>query len=176
MTELLPWIYGGVMASGLIFLLVSILFGDIGDVEMDVDMDASGGDARSLGCMVIAAFMAGFGSVGLMASFAGWDAAYSLLVALVFGLVFGRSTMGIMRWVLRQQSNDLLTGESLVGAQARITVNIPPGQVGEAMVTAKSVMKYPVVALDRELALHKGDIVQVEQVLNGRLVVTKIES
>lgn len=178
--------FAAVMTAGVVFLLFSIFFGEVADIDADVDVDidvdggldldvGDGTEARGLGCTVIAAGMAGFGSVGLMGSLAGWTLLYTVIVAVAFGLLFGRSTMAILNWVVRQQSNDLMTTQSLIGLEARITVDTPPGQIGEAMVQADSIIKYPVRALDETVMLHKGDVVRVYDVVNGRLVVSKLD-
>jgi membrane-bound ClpP family serine protease len=62
----------------------------------------------------------------------------------------------------------------LIGATARITVDTPPGELGEALVHAETLIKYPVRALDETTTLRKGDQVRVVQVTNGRLIVTRI--
>ncbi len=171
------WIFAAIMAGGVAFLLISIFLGDFADIDTDVDVDVDVGadtsEARNLGCMVIAAFMTGFGSMGLVGELSGWNLAFSLAAGAVFGLIFGRSTAAVLNFVIRQQSTDVVTSESLIGAFARITVNIPPGKTGEAMVEAGSVMKYPVKASSDEVLLEKGDIVEVVDVREGRLIVKK---
>ncbi len=80
--ELVSWIFAAIMTVGMTFLLLSIFLGDVGDfdadidIDIDVDLDIDGAmdgiigegnvaESRNLGCMVISAFMTGFGSVGL---------------------------------------------------------------------------------------------------------------
>ncbi|GAB4512705.1 MAG: hypothetical protein OHK0046_12640 [Anaerolineae bacterium] len=169
------WIYGAVLTVSLVYLLFSIFAGDIAEISGDVDLDlnADGAEARGLGCSVIAAFFAGLGSIGVLGSLSGWETFFTLLTGLAFGLIFGRSTLGVLRFVMRQQSNDLMTTESLIGAQARITVDTPAGKVGEALVEADSLIKYPVQATSDDIALKKGDYVEVVNVQNGRLFVKK---
>lgn len=179
-SDLIPWIYGSIMTAGVIYLLFSVLFGGIADMDADVDvgggLDVNGGDAsevQGLGCSVIAAFLAGFGSMGLLGSLSGWSLLFSALAALVFGLIFGRTTIAVLRFVIRQQSNDLMTTNSLIGAFARMTVDTPPGQTGEALVESSSLIKYPVRAEGGEIALKKGDYVEIVRVEQGRLYVKK---
>ena len=195
---LVPWIFAAIMAGGVTFLLISIFLGDVTDVDADVDVDIGGididvdgaldglagdiaGDAdvaegRNLGCMVIAAFLTGFGAMGLLGSLAEWSLFFSVLAGLAFGLIFGRSTAAVLRFVVRQESSDLLTADSLVGTFARITIDIPAGRVGEAIAEGKSLIKYPVKALSDEVELKKGDYVEIVEVRQGRLYVKKKRS
>lgn len=174
---MLPWIFAAIMAAGLTFLLISIFFGGLGDADfadMGLDIGSDVGDGTDFGCIVIAAFLAGFGSFGLLGTLAEWHVFFTILSALAFGLIFGRTTMAMFRFVLRQEHNELMTSNDLIGKRARVTVNVPPGKVGEALVEADSVMKYPIRHVDEAVELHKGDYVQVIDVVGGRLLVKNI--
>jgi membrane protein implicated in regulation of membrane protease activity len=176
--DLIPWIFGAVMTAGVVFLLFSIFFGDMADLDTDADAIADGfsadpAETRNLGCTVIAAFCAGFGGMGLLGSLAGWDIIFSLLAAVAFGLIFGRTTVAVLNFVVRQQSSDLLTGQSLVGGFARVTVDTPAGQTGEALVEGDTLIKYPVRAVSDDVELKKGDYVEIIEVQGGRLYVKK---
>lgn len=193
---LVPWIFAAIMAGGVTFLLISIFLGDFADLDADVDVDIGGidvdgaldglvgdivGDAdvaegRNLGCMVIAAFLTGFGAMGLLGCLAEWSLLFSVLAGLAFGLIFGRSTAAVLRFVVRQESTDLLTTDKLVGAFARITINTPAGHTGEAIVESESLIKYPVKAVSDDVELKKGDYVEIVEVRQGRLYVKKKRS
>ena len=175
--ELTPWVFGAFFAAGLTFLLFSIFFGEAADLSDGGDAGAAlSGDAaelQNLGCTAISAFLVGFGSIGLLGTLAGWSLIVSILGGIAMGLLFGRLTQTVMRFVLRQQSSDLLTTESLIGTQARITVDTPAGQTGEALVEGDSFIKYAVRAANDEIALKKGDYVEIVNVENGRIYVKK---
>lgn len=174
---LIPWIFAAMMTAGVVFLLASVFLGGITDADVDMDVDsvtaADGAETRQIGCSVVAAFLAGFGAVGLLGSLADWGLPLSLAAALVFGLLTGRGTMAALDFVMRQQSNDLLRGDSLVGEHARITVDTPPGRTGEAIIEGHTTLKYPVRAVSDEEALSKGDYVEIIEVQGGRLYVKK---
>lgn len=172
--ELTPWVFGAFFAAGLTFLLFSIFFGeaaDLGDAGAALSGDAA--ELQNLGCTAISAFLVGFGSLGLLGTLAGWPLLLSILGGALLGVFFGRMTQVVLRFVLRQQSSDLLTTESLIGTQARITVDTPAGQTGEALVEGDSFIKYAVRAASDEIALKKGDYVEIVNVENGRIYVKK---
>ncbi len=180
--DLTPWIFASILLVGVIYLLFSILFGGVADLDLGLDLDMGGGldvddtgsvdssEARGVGCSVIAAFMTGFGSVALMGELSDWELVFSILAGIAFGLIFGRTMWGALRFIVRQHSNDLLTKHRLIGEFARITVDTPAGQVGEALVESDMVIKYAVRA---EVPLSKGDYVEIVDVEDGRLYVKK---
>lgn len=172
--ELAPWVFGAFFAAGLTFLLFSIFFGEAADLsDAGAALSGDAAELQNLGCTAISAFLVGFGSLGLLGTLAGWNLIVSILGGIAMGLLFGRITRTVMRFVLRQQSSDLLTTESLIGTQARITVDTPAGQTGEALVEGDSFIKYAVRAANDEIALKKGDYVEIVNVENGRIYVKK---
>lgn len=186
----ISWIFAAIMTLGVTYLLFSIVVGGLFDFDLDVDADidididldvdggldgigADGSEARGLGCSTISAFLAGFGSVGLLGSLSGFPLIVSIIAGLIFGIIVGRLVMAALRFVMRQQSNDLLTTRSLIGSEARITVNIPAGKIGEALVESDSLIKYATKAVNDDVELKKGDYVEVVDIQQGRIYVKK---
>ncbi|MBN1284188.1 MAG: NfeD family protein [Anaerolineae bacterium] len=191
-------VFGIIMAVGLLYFLMSIFSGglfDLGDMFDGLDLDlpdfldflsgagaldaadaADGvdlaGEARGFGCTAIAAFMASFGALGLVGVSLEWTPLQTLLVALAIGAVVAWGVARVLKWVLRQQSTGVLTRRDLVGKTARVTVNTPAGQTGEALVEGAARVKYPVKEVDG-LELNKGDRVIVVGMDGGRLEVRK---
>jgi membrane protein implicated in regulation of membrane protease activity len=183
LSNLMPWLFAAVLVAGIIYLFASLFLGGLGtDADLDVDaadlhIDAlnSGEEALGIGCNVIAAFCVGVGSMGLLGTLSNWNLLLTVLMSLLFGLLLGRVIQRGMRFVLRQQSNDLLTPDRLIGTTARITVNTPAGRIGEALVESEERIKYPAKNVVNE-PLNKGDIVVIEEVRAGRLYVRKTYS
>jgi membrane protein implicated in regulation of membrane protease activity len=185
-SELIPWIFAAIMFAGVLYLLISIIAGellggdgdmDVGDMHVNIDIDVDGGldtdgDGKGAGCTAIAGFLAGFGSMGLLGSLAGWNLFLSVIIALVWGYVLMRGVVLVLRFVYRQQSTAVITSSDLIGSVARITVNTPAGQTGEALLEGEQLIKYPVRTLDGS-ALQKGDYVEVFEVREGKLFVKK---
>lgn len=168
----IPWIFGALTLAGVTYFLISLLFGDlhldIADVHLDFDF---GGEDGQFTMMLIASALAGFGAVGLLGWFSRWDTLTTVIVAGVFGLVFGRAVVSLLRFVVRQQSESI-TSEDLVGMNARITIEVPAGKTGEAMVEGKFVGKYAIREIDGQ-ALRKGEIVHIVESRDGLLYVRK---
>jgi membrane protein implicated in regulation of membrane protease activity len=172
LTTLSPWLFGAVLVIGVGYLLVSIFAGGL---DVDVHFDAlDGGEAAGIGCNIIAAFCAGMGGVGLIGALSGWNLLLTLMLSLLAGLLIGRAIQRSLQFVMRGQSSDLLTDDRLIGREARVTINVPAGQIGEVMVEEPERMKYPVRHIDAS-PLQKGDLVTIEGIQAGRLLVRKIQ-
>jgi membrane protein implicated in regulation of membrane protease activity len=179
-------VFLAIMLVGLLYLLLMI-FGGLGDVfQLDIEgalegtgLDsllglagaADSGEASGLGCGVIAAFLAGFGAVGLAGTVAGWNPFLLLAAAVAFGWVLGRAVVALLRFVYRQQSTDVFHNEDLIGTSARVTINSAPGKTGEVLVELGEVRKYPVQELSGA-ALQRGDTVEIVAV-SGRFLQVK---
>ena len=122
---------------------------------------------------VIAAFCAGFGAVGLTGSLLQWPVLLTVLVSLLVGVLFGQGVTRFLRFVMKQQSNNILTKDRLIGLNARMTINTPAGKVGEALVEEYERIKYPVEHIRGE-ALSRNDIVQIIDVQGGKLLVDSL--
>lgn len=174
-----------IMLVGLLYLLLMIFGGAVTVIDIDIDSalestgldtvfgldSAGGGEASGLGCGVIAAFLAGFGAVGLTGSIGGWNPLAMLVAAVLFGWLLGRAIVALLRFVYAQQSTDVFRSETLIGQSARVTIDSPAGKIGEAMVEEGEIRKYPIKEMSG-LALQRGDTVEIVDI-NGRFLRVK---
>lgn len=167
------------MLAGLAYLLLMIMgiLNDTPDVDGVFEDNALGalfgvGDAEGLGCSVIAAFMAGFGAVGLTGTLAGWNILIIFVSALVFGVILGRMVTTILRFVYNQQSTSVYSASDLIGMSARVTIDSPPGKTGEAIVEHGEVLKYSIQEINGA-ELRRGDIVEILEASGHVLKVKK---
>lgn len=181
----MEWIFLSIMLVGLLYLLVMIFGGTLNMLDLEVDgllaqigldavfgLDTDGGsDATGLGCGVIAAFLAGFGAVGLTGTAGGWNPLALLLGAVLFGWLLARAVTGLLRFVLAQQSTDVFHNETLIGLTGRVTIASAAGKVGEAMVEQGEIRKYPIREINGA-ALHRNDIVEIVGI-SGRFLQVK---
>jgi membrane protein implicated in regulation of membrane protease activity len=169
-TNSLTWVFGAMTLIGVVYFLFTILSGNdlFGDLHLPgIDL----GDG--FGCTVLAVFLAGFGSIGLLGVTSGWSLVTTIIAALLFGLVLGRLAVGLLRYVFRQQSGTILAREAqLIGTSARVTIDSPEGKTGEAMIEGEHVEKFPVKEVNGA-ALRRGDHVEVVEINGGILYVKK---
>lgn len=164
------WIFGLMTLVGVVYFLFTILSGN----DLFGDIDLPGLDvADGFGCTILAVFLAGFGSIGLLGVSSGWSIVTTVIAALVFGLVLGRLAVGLLRFVFRQQSGAIVEREGhLIGVHARVTIDSPEGKTGEAMIEGEHVEKYPIKEINGA-ALRRGDNVEVVEINGGILYVKK---
>ncbi|MBE2271771.1 MAG: hypothetical protein IAE80_26295 [Anaerolinea sp.] len=174
-------IFGAIMIVGLAYLLLMI-FGSLED-PLNVDSTLEGtpvgdllglesaGEATGLGCSAIAAFLAGFGAVGLTGTLLGWNGLFVGAVAVAAGGLLGRGVVALLGYVYRQQSTSVYSSDQLIGMSARVTIDSPAGRTGEVIVENDQILKYPVQEINGS-ALHRNDIVEVVDV-EGRFLRVK---
>jgi membrane protein implicated in regulation of membrane protease activity len=178
--------FGVILLMGVGYLLLMI-FGGIGeslDLGVDGALESTGldsvfgldmgdtGEASGLGCSVIAAFLAGFGAVGLTGTLADWNGFVIVLVALLLGYAMARGVAALLQYVVAQQYTDTYSSSDLIGLTGRVTINSAAGTTGEIMIEDGDRRKYPVKEIDG-VALNRGDSVQVIEVDGHMLHVRK---
>lgn len=172
-----PWLPGLLLIVGVGYLLINLLIGEL-DFGADVGLDAAmetGDGALGIGCNVIAVFCVGSGALGVVGALSAWNPILTILLSLLLGLILGRIFQKFLQFAMQQQSNDPLTKDKLIGLTARVTVNVPAGKMGEALVEEVERMKYTIKNV-ADVPLQKGDMVRIIDVQAGRLLVRKIES
>ena len=121
-------IIGGI---GFLFLLVSLVVGDIFDAfGLDFGLDASH-DFGIFDSRVISVFLVAFGGFGVIGSQVGFGALGSTLFGLGGGLAFGTIVFFFGKFLYGQQSTSSVRAEDLIGRTAQVVVNIKPDQLGQ---------------------------------------------
>lgn len=177
----MEFFFGGLLLIGIAYLLITSLgLGEMLGVEAaDNALDTVGlspilglDDASGFGCSVLAAFMAGFGSIGLAGTMAGWSLPVIVLVALGVGYVLGRVVVSGLKFLRAQQSAPFKASmNDLIGKAARITLDAAKNKTGEAMIEEGEVGRYPVKEISGA-ELKRGDVVEVVDV-QGRFLHVK---
>ncbi len=179
-------IFLGIMLLGVFYLLLMIIsgVGELGDFGVDHALDVTGLDtvfgldtseaseASGLGCSVIAAFLAGFGVVGLVGSLLNWSLLVVIVIAAAFGLLLGRMVMRVLRFVYAQQATDVSSVHDLIGSSGRVTIHSGPGKTGEVLIESGQILKYPIKEINGA-ELKRGDTVEVVDVQGSFLHVKK---
>ena len=170
----MEYLFGGVMLAGLVYLVLMIVgLGDSLDLDIEGFFGFESADADGIGCSAVAAFMAGFGALGLTGTLMGWNPIGTLLTAILIGLVIARVSMSALRFVYRQQSSPItFSAHDLIGKAGHATIDSAPGTTGEVLVEAQERHKYPVKEIDGA-ALKRGDRVTVVDVEGRYLRVRK---
>lgn len=125
-------VFLGISAIGFLFLLVSLVFGevfdhfDFGGAHFDTDHGPSFFSPR-----VMAVFVTAFGGFGAVAVKYGLGVAPASGVGFGSGLVFGWLMYLFAKFLYGQQATTEVRGTDLVGSMARVVIAIPAGGVGQ---------------------------------------------
>ncbi|MBL8130649.1 MAG: hypothetical protein JNL42_02220 [Anaerolineae bacterium] len=162
--DALTLFFGVITLVGVGYFLLSMLSGGDFDLLDSINLDFIDGES-GFGCMVVAAFLAAFGGIGLLGSLSGWNAAVTLLAGGLTGALVGRLTMRLFRFMKSQQSEPIRPRD-WVGLTGRVTINTPAGKTGEAIFEEETIAKRSVRALDGG-ALQQGEQVVVVEIQGG---------
>lgn len=166
-------IFLGIAALGLVFLIVSLVFGELLD-GFGFHADSGGGidghgvvDTRSLAVFVTS--FGGFGAIGIQM---GMGVLASSLLGLGSGVLLGGIVALFGRFLYGQQASSSVGNSQLVGRTAQVVVKIPPGGVGQVScrVGEERVEK---LARSREgVELSPGMLVRIEEFAGDSAIVS----
>lgn len=158
---------------GFVFLLVSLIVGDIFDsfgIETGLDGGAEG--HALLDSRVISVFVTAFGGFGAIGIQMGLSIAASSLLGLSGGIILGGLVSLFGRFLYKQQSTSSVTTAQLVGRPAQVIVSIAPGSLGQVScrVGEERIEKLARARDNREI--KAGVTVRVDEVAGDSLIVS----
>lgn len=165
-----------VVAAGV--LIITFLVGEVFDIAGDIgdigDLDDAG--AGLLNVQTVAAFLAGFGSVGwLLAGYFDVPSLVAALGGIAGGLPMAGVVVALTRMFMRQEVSTTYALEDLVGAEGVVTLGIPASGVGRVQYArAGGTHTTPARSITRE-AIPQGSVVVVRRIVAGELHVAPAE-
>lgn len=182
-------IFVAIACVGLLFLIVSGLFGhdhdhDVGaDHDHDHDTGADHGADGShispsisiFSTKVIATFLLIFGSTGAIAYYSklGWLG--SSLIGFVSGIIIAALMYWILNLMYKQQASSLIPTEEAVNTTGTVEVTISPGQPGKIQLSIKGQSK-TYIAYSADKKTHKcGALVKVARTEGSSVYVVASE-
>ncbi|MEZ5306367.1 MAG: hypothetical protein R2684_04395 [Pyrinomonadaceae bacterium] len=122
-----------ISAIGLIFLMISLLIGDLFEsLDLDLDLDIDGdGHFGVFDSRVISVFLTAFGGLAALTIQWGYGFWAAIGTGLVSGMIFGGLVFGFGFLLHSQQSTSNVRERDLIGRTATVTVVIKPGSVGQ---------------------------------------------
>lgn len=125
-------VFLGIATLGFVFLLVSLVVGDVFDsVGFDTGLDGAADGHGLLDSRVISVFVTAFGGFGAIGIQMGFSIVVSSLMGLAGGVVFGALVSMFARFLYKQQATTSVTTSQLVGRTAQVIVSIAPGSLGQ---------------------------------------------
>jgi membrane protein implicated in regulation of membrane protease activity len=126
-------IFLAIAAVGFLFLVLTLLFGEIFDF-FDADHDFDHGDHGGPGFFssrIMSVFITAFGGFGAIGSHYGLSVIESSAAGLAGGIVFGGLIYLFARLLHGQQASSDVRPSDLVGQSARVVIAIPAGGLGQ---------------------------------------------
>ena len=162
-------VIGGI---GFLFLLASLIIGDIFDaLGFDFGLDTSH-DFGIFDSRVIAVFLTAFGGFGIIGVMLGWGAVGGSLFGLLGGFIFGAIVFYFGKLLYSQQSSSSVSAEDLIGRTAQVIVAIKPDQLGQisCRIGEERVEKLARTATGEEI--RPGQLVRIDSIGSDSVIVS----
>jgi hypothetical protein len=168
-------VFLGIGAVGFVFLLVSLLFGEIFEhFEHGFDhLDGDHGGPSILSTRVLSVFVTAFGGFGALAAHAGYGLAASSGIGFGSGIFFGGIIYSFARFLYQQQASTEIRGADIAGRTARVVVAIPANGLGQVRVQIGEEMVDKIAKSRDGAAVPANSIVRIEEVM-GEMVVVRV--
>ena len=167
------FVFLGIAALGFVFLLASLVVGDLFEsFGLDAGVDGGFDSHGLLDSRVISVFVTAFGGFGAIGIQAGLSIVASSLIGLGGGVVLGGLVSLFGRFLYKQQATSSVNTAQLVGRTAQVVVAIAPGSLGQVScrVGEERVEKLARARDNREI--KAGSTVRVDEVAGDSLIVS----
>jgi membrane protein implicated in regulation of membrane protease activity len=167
------FVFLGIATLGFVFLLVSLVVGDLFDsfgFETGLDGGAEGHgllDSRVISMFVTA--FGGFGSIGIQM---GLSIVASSFMGLAGGVILGALVSMFARFLYQQQATTSVTTSQLVGRTAQVIVSIAPGSLGQVSCRIGEERVEKLARARDNNEIKAGATVRVDEVAGDSLIVS----
>lgn len=160
-----------IAGAGFVFLLLSLVVGDLFD-SFDLNHDFAGGtDLGILDSRVISVFITAFGGFGAIGVQLGLSALASSLIGLFGGAVFGGVVAAFAGFLQSQQASSAVSANQLVGRTAQVTVSIKPNQLGQIVCRIGEEKVEKLARTRNKSEIPAGEIVRIEAIAGDCVIV-----
>lgn len=167
-------VFLAIAALGFVFLLISLVVGDIFDsfgLETGVDGGADGHGL--LDSRVISVFVTSFGGFGAIGIQMGLGIVTSSLMGLAGGIVLGGLVSLFARFLYKQQSSSSVSTSQMIGRTAQVIVSIVPGSLGQVSCRiGEERMEKLARSKDNE-EIKAGAIVRIDEIAGDSVIVSR---
>jgi len=171
-------IFLGIAGVGFLFLLISLVFGEIfdlfGDFDHDWDHDLGHGGPGFFSSRVLSVFITAFGGIGAIAVSRGYTIFASSLMGFGGGVLLATPVYFFARFLFSQQASSMVQVSDLVGRTAQVTVAIPAGNVGQIRcLLGNEVIEKTARSRDGS-AIPFNTLVRVEELIGESVIVSPV--
>jgi membrane-bound ClpP family serine protease len=158
-------LYFGIALVGVLFLVVTAIFGEVMDV---LNLDDG---THPLSGKVIATALTAFGAAGMIARYAGLSAGFSALVAALVAVLMAAVVWWGTNALYRQTASTDVIVSTMRGRLAEVTINIPTGSVGEVLLTAANGTKAMIARSANGEPIPAGSTVRIVETVGNTVIV-----
>jgi membrane protein implicated in regulation of membrane protease activity len=164
-------VFLGIAAIGFLFLLISLIFGELFDLfGGDLDHDLDHGGPSFFSSRILSVFITAFGGFGAIGSNYGLAILPASGVGFLSGVFFATVIYWFARALYGQQATTQVLSTDIVGRTARVVVSIPSNGVGQVRVQVGEEVLDKIARSRNGAAIAENQIVKIEEVL-GEIVV-----
>jgi membrane protein implicated in regulation of membrane protease activity len=167
-------VFLAIAAIGFLFLLVSLMFGEIfghfGDLHLDHDLSHGGPSFFSV--RILSVFVVAFGGFGAVATHYGLSPLPASGIGFASGVFFASLIWAFASFLYGQQATTEVRSSDLVGQMARVVVAIPAGGVGQVRCHIGEELIDKIARSQDGQPVPENSVVRVEEVL-GEVVVVR---
>lgn len=171
------WVFLGIGAVGFLFLLTSLVFGEIfehfgGDFDHGLDHGGPG----VLSPRVLSVFVTAFGGVGAIGIQQGLGTVMSSVLGVASGGVLATLIYFFARFLYGQQASSTISSSDLVGRTAQVIVSIPPNDSGQVRCLVGETLIDKIARSKDGSAIPYNSLVTIEEVIGEVVIVHPITS
>jgi len=166
-------VFLGIAGIGFIFLLISLMFGEVFDHLGHFDVATDHGGPGFFSTRIMSVFVTAFGGFGAVGIHYGLSTLASSGVGFLSGLFFGGLIYAFARFLYGQQASTDVRSADLIGITARVIIAIPKGGVGQVRCTIGEEQMDKVARSHDNSGIPENSLVHVEQTLGDIVVVRK---
>lgn len=173
-------VFLGIAGIGFLFLLVSLVFGEIfdhldfgGDHDFDHDLDHGPG---FFSARIMSVFITAFGGFGAIAIYKGYDVFASSFFGFAGGVVLASTIYGFARFLYSQQASSTVVSGDLVGRTAQVSVSIPDQGAGQVRCLIGETVVDKIARSRDGRAISYNSLVKIEDIAGESVIVTPVLS
>ena len=172
-------VFLGIAGFGFLFLLVSLVFGELFDhLSVDLDHDVGGdighGGPGFFSTRILSVFVTCFGGFGAVASYYEWSLPASIGAGLAGGVSFAMLLWLFASYLYKQQASSGVLTSELAGQSARVTVAIPAGGLGQVRCRIGEELVDKIARSRDGSPVPENAAVRVDEVLGEMVIVSKL--
>ena len=172
-------VFLGIAAVGFLFLLISLVFGEIfGHFEFahDIGHDIGHGGPGFFSARGMAVFITAFGGCGAIGTYEGYGVFPSSFFGFGGGIAMATVVYFFARFLYGQQASSTTTSADLLGRTALVSVAIPQNGIGQIRCLIGETMVDKIARSRDGNSIATNAAVKIEEVLGESVIVSPAAS